>query len=79
MCALEIDDRIRLLLHADTVLDEKRYKLLAVHECDGHGIRPSCLGHRAGREVAGGDDQTLFMRAQAATHLLDDGGLDPIG
>lgn len=58
------------------MLDEEFYELLAVHEADGGGVGAFGFEAGAGAEVAGGDDEALFVGAEAAADLLDGGCLD---
>lgn len=57
-------------MDADAVLHQEHYKLFPVHQGNGGHVGLSCFLDGSGAEVAGGDDQTLLVRPQAAAHLL---------
>ena len=63
-------------MDTDAVFHEQHDKLLPVHQGDGVLVWLGGFPDGARAEIAGGDNHTLLVRAQAAAHLLHYRGLD---
>ncbi len=51
-------------VNTNVVFDEEIHQLSSAHKCDGGGIGPFSFRAGAWTEVAGGDDQALFVGAR---------------
>ena len=65
-------------MDADAVLHQQHHELFTVHQGDGSLVWLSRFLDGPGAEVAGGDDQTLFVCSEAAAHLLNHRGQDVV-
>ena len=63
-------------MDTNAVFHQEHHKLFSVHQGDGGLVGLSCFLNSARAEVAGSDDQALFVRTEASPHLLDHRGLD---
>jgi len=72
----ELDQLKRSAADADLVLDQQRDDLFAVHQADWCCVRTFRFLLRSLAEVARRNDQSLFMGAETAAHLLDGRRLD---
>jgi len=75
---LEFDENGRNKGRDTTVTQFQGDKLVAVHEGDGHGVRPGGFGSGTFAEVTGRDDQSLLMGPQTTADLLHNRRLDAI-
>ena len=65
-------------MNTDAVFHQQQHELLAVHKGDGSLVWLSRFLDGSGAEVAGGDDQSLLVRSEAAAHLLNHRGQDVV-
>ncbi len=57
-------------MDADTVLHQEQYELLAIHQSDRSFVALCGFFGNSFTEVAGGDNQALFVCSETAAHLL---------
>lgn len=74
----DFEDVVALTADQKLVLDQQRNELLPVHERDRGCAVPGGLLIGFFGKVAGGDDESLFVDAQAAPELLHGIGLDVV-
>jgi hypothetical protein len=73
---LQLDEIVRDAADADFMLNEQGDELRAIHQGDGYVIRALGLISCTRAEITRGDAQSLIMRAETPTYLLNDGSLD---